>query len=240
MIRGRGGPVPTATASPQPEKPGASAILQEARAIKDNMQIATSLIVVVIAGFVLWCQFNTKTDDVRSLHLQVMGYNTVEVNDVTLERVNDADLQVNIRFRNDSKAVILLDKAVDQVPSCASVKNIEGGDTFEITVPPTCNGNEIEFIARDAVTLTDEGYRVYVDTRSSEVPLEHFVLLYESHELLNFAIPTVDTLGADERPFDNLENANGRFRSSMAESNGNHGGLHRYDATEREAGVNAG
>ena len=69
------------------------------------MQIAISSIVVVIAGFVLWSQFNTKTDDVRSLNLQVTGYNTVAVHGVTLERVNDADLQVNIRFENDSKGV---------------------------------------------------------------------------------------------------------------------------------------
>ena len=116
-----------------------------------------------------------------------------------------------LRFEGNQEAFIQLDKAVDQVPSCASVKNIEDGETFEITVPPTCNGNGIGFIARDAVTLTDEGYRVYVDTRSSEVPLDHVVLLYESHELLNFAIPSVDSLGADERSFPNLENASGRF-----------------------------
>ena len=175
------------------------------------MKIITSFIVVVIAGYVLWCQFDTKTDDVRSLNLQVTGYNIAAVRGVTLERVNDADLQVNIRLGNYFKAFILLDKAVDQVPSCASVENIEDGETFKITLLPSCTGNEIEFIARDAVTLTDEGYRVYVDARSSEVPLERFVLLYESHELLNFAIPTVDTLGADERTFSNLENANGRF-----------------------------
>ena len=147
------------------------------RAIKDNLQITISLIVVVIAGFVLWCQFNAKTDEVRSLNLQLTGYNKIEVQGVTLERVNDADIQIKIHLENDAKAFVLLDKAVDQVPSCASVKNIEDGETFEITIPPTCNSNEIEFIARDAVTLTDEGYRVYVDSRSSEVPLEHFILL---------------------------------------------------------------
>ena len=127
--------------------------------------------------------------------------------------MNDADLQVNVLFEDDFNGSILLGKAVGQYPDCVSVKNIEDGEIYQITVNSTCKGNKIRFIAKDAVTLTDEGYRVYVyvETDSSAEPIRHLLLLYESHELLNFAIPTVDSLSADERSFSNLENADGRF-----------------------------
>ena len=38
------------------------------------MKAAIGLIVVVIAGLILWFQFDAKTEEVRSLNLQVTGH----------------------------------------------------------------------------------------------------------------------------------------------------------------------